>query len=148
MYSRRKGKAGSKKPLVEKKYEWVKYKPKEIEQLIVKVAKNEPISSKIGIILRDSYGVPDVQKITGKSISKILENNKINKKIPDDLANLIRKQLIVIKHLEKNKKDQPSKRGLILTESKIRRLIKYYKRSKVLPKEWVYSKEQAKLLVG
>lgn len=148
MYSRKKGKAGSKKPLEDKKYDWVKYKPKEVEQLIVKVAKNETNIAKVGAILRDSYGVPNIKKITGKSITKILENNKITKKIPDDLAYLIRNQLKIVKHLEKNKKDEPSKRGLILAESKIRRLVKYYKRSRVLPKEWVYSKEQAKLLVG
>ena len=51
------------------------------------------------------------------------------------------------KHLEKNKKDYSSKRGLELTESKIRRLVKYYKKRKVLPEDWKYDPEKAKLLV-
>jgi len=43
------------------------------------------------------------------------------------------------KHLEKNKKDIHSKRGLQLIEAKIRRLAKYYKREGVLPKKWSYT---------
>ena len=39
-------------------------------------------------------------------------------------------------HLEKNNKDQTAKRGLILTSSKIRRLIKYYQRTGRLAPDW------------
>ncbi|HIQ50834.1 MAG TPA: 30S ribosomal protein S15, partial [Nautiliaceae bacterium] len=49
--------------------------------------------------------------------------------------------------LENHPKDLHSKRGLQLIESKIKRLVKYYKRKKVLPENWKYTPEIAKLLV-
>ena len=148
MYSRDKGKSGSSKPLEKKKIVWVRYKPEEIESLVVKIANSGNKSSKIGLILRDSYGIPDVKFLTKKSITKILEKNKIKDNLPEDLSFLIKKQIEIIKHLEENKKDMAAKRGLQLTESKINRLIKYYKKVKVLSPEWKYDKNKAKLLVG
>ena len=53
----------------------------------------------------------------------------------------------VKKHLEENKHDMPAKRGLQLTESKIRRLIKYYKKIKKLPIDWKYDENSIKLFV-
>ena len=50
--------------------------------------------------------------------------------------------------MEKNKKDYVAKRGLQLTESKIKRLTKYYKRVGKLPENWKYDREKVKLLVG
>ena len=147
MHSRKKGKSGSIKPLKKTKPAWVRYSSKEVEQLVIKLAKQEIKPSKIGLILRDSYGVPNVKIITNKSITKILEENKVQLNLPEDLTSLIRKQIKITKHLEKNHKDMPSKRGLQLTESKIRRLVKYYKRTEKLPKEWVYDRSKADLLL-
>lgn len=147
MYSRKKGKAGSKKPLVDKLKPWLNYTPQEIEQLIVKISKTGKNTAQIGMILRDSYGIPDIKKITNKTITKILKEHKLEAKLPEDIANLIKKQIKIIKHLEANKHDMPSRRGLMLTESKINRLKKYYKRIGVLPQDWAYSKEQVKITV-
>ena len=41
----------------------------------------------------------------------------------------------------------PTRRGLLLTESKIKRLTKYYKRIGKLPADWTYSRENIKLLL-
>ena len=147
MHSRDKGKSGSTKPLEKKTYKWVKYKPKEIEQLITKLSKLGKTPSQIGLILRDQYGIPDIKSITKNKLLAILKKNKLNPELPEPLSALIKKEIVLLKHMEKNKHDQPSKRGLNLTESKIRRLTKYYKKKGVLPKDWKYSKEQAKLLV-
>ena len=49
--------------------------------------------------------------------------------------------------LEENKKDFVSKRGLQLAESKIHRLSKYYRKTKVLPADWKYSPDQAAILL-
>lgn len=147
MYSRKKGKSGSTKPLKKTKPAWVRYGSKEVEQLVVKLAKQEVKPSQIGIILRDSYGIPDIKTITKKSITKILEENKVLPHMPEDLTSLIKKQIKITKHLEKNHKDMPSKRGLQLTESKIRRLVKYYKKTGKLPKAWVYDRNKADLLL-
>ena len=49
---------------------------KKIIALVEKLAKQDLSSSQIGLNLRDSYGVPNVKLITGKSISEILKNAK------------------------------------------------------------------------
>lgn len=148
MHSRKKGKSGSTKPSKMSKPTWLRYKDKEIEQIILKLAKEDKTASQIGIILRDSYGIPDVRIILNKKISQILKENKLNDELPEDLKALIKKELLISKHLELNKRDMAAKRGLQLTESKIHRLSKYYKKVGKLPETWRYSREQAKLLIG
>jgi len=148
LYSRSKGKAGSKKPLDAKKQPWVSYSNEEIEKLIVKLAKSGLTASQIGLNLRDRYGIPDVQVITSKKISQILKEHGALPKLPEDLISLIRREIDLAKHLETNKKDTSAQRGLILTESKIKRLVKYYKAHKMLPLTWEFSRENAKLLIG
>ena len=56
--------------------------------------------------------------------------------------------MVLVKHLEKNKKDMVAKRGIQLTSSKIHRLAKYYKRKGILPQDWKYDREKAKLIVS
>ena len=148
MYSRKKGKSGSTKPLKKTKRVWLRYSDKEVEQLIIKLAKQGNSQSKIGVILRDTYGVPDVRIVLNKKIGKVLEDNELKPKLPDDLMALIKKELNLIKHSEINKKDMSAKRGLQLTESKINRLVKYYKKKGILDKNWVYDRNRAKLLVS
>ncbi len=148
MHSRKKGQAGSKRPSKEKTQSWLTYSAQEVEQLVLKLGKAGNSSSKVGILLRDAYGIPDVVKVTGKKIMQILKEGKQAPELPEDLIQLIKKQTLLIKHIEKNKTDMASRRGLLLTESKIRRLTKYYQRKKVLPKGWTYSAEQAKLIAG
>jgi len=146
MYSEKKGKHGSTKPVRKTAPTWLKYSPSEVENLVVKLAKEGNPSQKIGLILRDTYGIPSVRTITGKKILTIIKNAGLNPSIPEDLKNLIKRVLQIIKHLETNRKDMTAKRGLQLTESKIRKLVKYYKAKKVLPEDWTYSTEQAKFL--
>ncbi|MDD5331318.1 MAG: 30S ribosomal protein S15 [Candidatus Nanoarchaeia archaeon] len=148
MHSRAKGKSSSKKPSKKTKPVWMKRDTKEVEQLVVKLANKGETSSKIGIELRDSYGVPDVGLITGKKITKILEEHKLLKKLPEDMIALIKREILIAKHLENNKHDETAKRGLQLTISKIRRLMKYYKKVGKIPQDWKYDREQAKLIVG
>lgn len=147
MYSRRKGKSGSKRPVKKTKPIWLRYGSKETEQLVIKLAKAGKTASEIGIILRDSYGVPSVKAITNKKITQILEENKLMQKLPYDMLALIKKEIAIMKHIDMNKKDMTARRGLILADSKIRRLVKYYKRIKKLPADWKYDKKNAKLLL-
>ncbi|MEM5866491.1 MAG: 30S ribosomal protein S15, partial [Candidatus Aenigmatarchaeota archaeon] len=104
-------------------------------------------SAEIGMILRDQYGIPDVKAITGKSISEIMKEKNVYPEIPEDLLNLLRRAVNLRAHLEKNKADKHSLRGLQNLESKIKRLGKYYVRKGILPKDWEYSPERAKLIV-
>lgn len=146
MYSRKKGKSGSNKP-IKKGAVWVRYKPKEVELLITKLAKEGKKASEIGLFLRDSYGIPNAKAITGKRIMQVVKEKGLAKQLPDDLVNLITKSVNIRKHLEENHKDIPALRGLQLTESKIRRLVKYYKRVKALPADWKFDAKSVKLYV-
>ena len=56
--------------------------------------------------------------------------------IPEDLYHLIKKAVAIRKHLERNRKDKDSKFRLILVESRIHRLARYYKTSGQLPAVW------------
>jgi len=147
MHARRKGKSGSTRMIHRSSHPtWSALKPREVESRILDLAKTEKSSSEIGIILRDQYAVPDIKIATGKKISRILEENKMASEIPEDLKNLISKALKIREHLDSNKKDVFNKRNLQLTESKIRRLTKYYHTTHRLPEAWKYNPKQAKLL--
>ncbi len=127
---------------------WVKYSPEEVEQLVIELRKKGYTTAMIGTILRDQYGIPSVKAITGKKITKILEEHGLAPEIPEDLMNLMRKAVKLRKHLQKHKKDIHNARALIIIESRIRRLVNYYKSTGKLPKGWNYSPELAERLVG
>lgn len=146
-YSRDRGSSGSKRVLNKDKSIWVGYKPKEVEMLIVKLAKEGKSSSEIGITLRDSYGIPSVKNLTGKSITKIMQEKKLLPQLPEDLTNLMKKALDIRDHLKNNHKDTTAKRGLELTESKIRKMVTYYKKKGALEETWKYNPKNAKLYV-
>ena len=148
IHSRKKGKSGSTRPPRLEKPVWVERSGKEVENDVVKLAKKGHSKSMIGTILRDSHGVPLVKVITGKRISVILEENDIESPLPEDLSNLVKKALNVRNHLEDNHKDLEGKKGLQRTESKIYRLIKYYKKTKVLPQDFKYDPEKIRTLVA
>jgi len=145
MHSRKKGRAGSKKPAAPAK--WVEYKDKEFERLVLKLNNDGLNATEIGKTLRDQYGIPSVRTITRKTITQILEENNLLPTIPEDLFNLLKRAVVLRDHLVKNKKDYTSKHGLELLESKIRRLVKYYVRKGRLAKDFTYEPEKAKLLV-
>merc|ERR1712227_640452 len=67
--------------------------------------------------------------------------------IPEDLYCLIKKAVSVRKHLEKNRKDKDSKFRLILIESRIHRLSRYYKLAKTLPANFKYESANAAAMV-
>lgn len=137
LYGHGRGKARSHRPL-NLKPEWLKLSAKEVEQIIIQLAQKGVGEGKIGLILRDSYGIPSTKAITGKTIKKILQENieEMKSKVPYDLFNLIKNLKRLKKHFETNKKDMSAKRGIQLFEAKIRRLQKYYKKRKILPENW------------
>jgi small subunit ribosomal protein S15 len=147
MHSGAKGKSGSTKPSKKAVPSWVKYKPKEVEILVTKYAKEGKKPSQIGMYLRDEYGIPDVKILTGKTITQVLKEKKMLSEIPEDMLALMKKSVLLRKHMDENKSDFSAKRGLFLTDSKIRRLAKHYKKSKVLPAEWKYDPEKVKIYV-
>lgn len=145
---RKKGQSHSTRPANPQPPIWLIFSPEEIEMLIVELARKGYGPSMIGIILRDQYGIPLVKPILGKKITKVLEEHGLAPEIPEDLMMLIRKAVNLRRHLEEHPKDLHAKKGLLDLESKIRRLVKYYKRVGKLPKDWEYSPEKVKLLVA
>ncbi len=77
MYSGKKGKSGSKKPVKKRRLTWIRYSGKEVEQLVIKLAKQGKSQSEIGMILRDTYGVPSVRDLLKKKLNKILQEDKL-----------------------------------------------------------------------
>ena len=68
--------------------------------------------------------------------------------IPEDLYCLIKKAVQVRKHLDKFRQDKDAKFRLIMIESRIHRLARYYKKSQVLPPNWRYQSATASTLVS
>lgn len=145
MYARKKGRSGSHRSPSKKKPDWVDYDKDEIAKLIDKLASEGHGSAKIGLMLRDQYGIPSARSF-GIRISKSV-SKKHQKPVPEEMYNLMVKVVGLHSHLEKNKKDTKNKHAMELMESKIRRFGKYYVKKGRLPKDWKYNIEQAKLLV-
>lgn len=104
---------------------WLKFDEKDIEAVVLKLAKQGHTSEKIGLILRDSYGIPTT-RILGKKMSQILKENKLYK--DSNLLNLEKKQQVIKQHLEKNKQDKKAKRAFTIISARIAKLKKYEKR--------------------
>jgi len=104
---------------------WLKITDKELEAVIVKLAKQGLTSEKIGLELRDKYGIPST-KVSKKKIGQILKQNELYEDAT--LKNLEKKQASLRKHLEKNKQDKTSTRALTIITARIAKLKKYKKR--------------------
>ncbi|MBS3090718.1 30S ribosomal protein S15 [Candidatus Pacearchaeota archaeon] len=104
---------------------WLKRSKEEVESLVVKFAQEGISSEKIGLILRDTYGIPTTKIIAGK-ITEILAKHNI-KQESADLLNLKKKAEKLKSHMEKNKQDKVAKRGFQITHAKITTVEKYYK---------------------
>ncbi|CAG0880382.1 unnamed protein product [Cyprideis torosa] len=127
---------------------WLKLEPNEVKEQIYLLAKKGLTPSQIGVILRDSHGVAQVRFVTGNKILRILKAKGLAPTIPQDLYYLIKKAVAIRKHLERNRKDKDSKFRLILVESRIHRLARYYKRKGVLSPTWKYDSNTASALVA
>lgn len=137
----------SSKPVRESAPAWVPMLPREVESKVVELAKEGKQPAVIGLILRDSYGIPSVQEVTGKKVVQILRDAGITGKLPQDLQNLVRRAIHLQEHLSGNTNDLHNLRGLELMEARIRGLAKYYKGRGELPADWDYTREGARLLV-
>jgi len=145
MPKQEKGKSHSIRPVSRRPPTWCRYQPEEVEAFVIKLAKEGNSPSRIGTVLRDQYAIPLVKPITGKTITKILQEADLAPAIPEDLANLIRKAQGLAVHMERNRKDLHNKRAMQMIEAKIHKLSRYYKREGVLPPNWKYEPKIASL---
>lgn len=148
MHSTGKGMAASAIPYSRKTPSWFKLSVDEVEEQIIKYARKGLTPSAIGVVLRDSHGVPQVKFATGNKILRILKSNGLAPEIPEDLYHLIKKAVNMRKHLERNRKDKDTKFRLILVESRIHRLTRYYRQAGILPPTWKYESATASALVN
>ena len=148
MYKSRRGKSGSSKPFVKEAPEWSNTDAAAVTQLIVDLGKEGHSSASIGTILRDQHAVPNVRLVIGKRIGSVLAENNIGGTYPEDMMNLMQQAVGIINHLGSgNHKDLHNKRALEITESKIRRLAKYYMAEGRIPSEWRYKRDELRLMV-
>lgn len=68
--------------------------------------------------------------------------------IPEDLYHLVKKAVSVRKHLERNRGDKDAKFRMILIESRIHRLARYYIKKQQLPPTFKYEAATASTLVA
>lgn len=145
---RRKGKSKSAVPYKRSPPSWLNINNDDVEELIAKLARKGLKPSQIGVVLRDWHGIAKVKGVTGSTILRLLKKMGLQPELPEDLYHLIKKAVSVRKHLERNRKDKDSKFRLILIESRIHRISRYYKRSKKLPANWKYESSTASALVA
>ncbi|CAI49693.1 30S ribosomal protein S15 [Natronomonas pharaonis DSM 2160] len=147
MHSRRRGSSGSDRPTADEPPEWSEVDEDAIEDRVVELAEEGYDPSQIGLKLRDEgvqgVPVPDVKLATGKKVTEILEENDAENELPEDLRNLMERAIRLREHMDRNPGDAQNKRALQNTESKIRRLVDYYRGDK-LDEEFTYSYEDAK----
>mmetsp|Transcript_156577 Transcript_156577/g.480373 ORF Transcript_156577/g.480373 Transcript_156577/m.480373 type:complete len:152 (+) Transcript_156577:32-487(+) len=148
MHSPGKGISRSSQPYRRSVPSWQKLTADEVKEKIFKLAKKGLKPSQIGVLLRDADGVGSSQRLTGNTILRVLKSKGLAPTLPEDLYCLIKKAVNVRKHLERNRKDKDAKFRLILIESRVHRLARYYKTVRLLPPTWKYESATASALVS
>lgn len=107
-----------------KKPVWLKYTEDEVKEIILKLAEKSPelTSEKIGLVLRDNYGIPST-RIYNFKISEVLK--KAGKYKSADLVNLSSKKAKLESHIKTHIHDQRTKRSLIITKAKLKKREEY-----------------------
>jgi len=145
LHSHRHGKSHSIRPVTPSTATWVKQNPAEVEELVIKYAKEGLKASEIGIKLRDQHSIPLTRHVVKKTVTEILEQKGIKPDMPEDLNNLVTKALGLQKHLKEHGSDRRNVRSLELLEAKVHRLSSYYKKIGRIPKTWKYKAVIAQL---
>ena len=83
IHARHRGRSGSSPQTRKENPKWAP-KAKDVEKEIIKMSSEGLSTSQIGIALRDTHAVPSVKLATGKSILKILQENKVSPSLPED----------------------------------------------------------------
>ena len=148
MYGTGKGISKSSMPYKKVPPRWLNIDSSEVVKQIEALAKKGYKPSQIGVILRDNFAIPQSRLLTGAKILRVLKKKGIAPESPEDLYHLMRKAVSMRKHIEKNHRDKDSKYRLILIESKIHRLVRYFKLTKQLPANWKYDYQTALALVS
>lgn len=145
MHTHRHGKSHSIRPATLRIPPWVTQGPAEVEELVIKYAKDGLTPSQIGIKLRDQHSIPLAKPIAKKAVGQILQEHDLMSDMPEDLDNMVKKAVGLQRHLKANKGDRRNIRSLELIEAKVHRLSVYYKRVGRIAKNWKYKSVVAQL---
>jgi small subunit ribosomal protein S15 len=104
---------------------WLKLSEEEIKKIIAELMQKEQQPAKIGIILRDQYGVPTT-KVYGKKLLKIMKELGYNVQI--ELKNKEKKVERMKEHLKENITDKKTKHKLQKAQSNLNIVRKYWKK--------------------
>jgi small subunit ribosomal protein S15 len=102
---------------------WLKYTEEEVKAIILKLANKGLTSEKIGLVLRDQYGIPK-SGIFNIKIRKVLQEK--GKFQNPDILNLNEKLRRIEAHYSKNKQDKKSHRALAITQAKLKKRTDYH----------------------
>ncbi len=149
MHTKKKGKSKSRKPIIESgaKIEGAEQDNSKIVQIAVAYAKQGMPPALIGEKLKKEHNTPYIKHMLGKRLEEVLKENGVAESMPYDMLALMKKAVMLRKHLEKNKQDVSNRIRLGRIEAKIWRLTKYYISKGVLPNGWRYNPAQAELIV-
>ncbi|KZP09722.1 hypothetical protein FIBSPDRAFT_914028 [Athelia psychrophila] len=115
---------------------WLKTTPDDVVEHTIKLACKGLTPSSIGVTLRDSHGISQVRFVTGNKILHMLKSNGLAPSIPEDLWFLVKKAVA------------DSRFRLILIESRIHRLARYYKTKQQIPPTFKYDSATASTLIA
>ena len=147
LHSKKKGKAGTKRPKSKAAPDWSAAKKEDISESILKMAREGVPAARIGLTMRDQYAIPNLRATLGMSLKQFLVKEKALPEYPDDLLSLVKKAVRMANHIKASKNDVHNQSKLLHVESKIHRLVKYYSSKGMLPASWRYDREKAALLV-
>lgn len=136
MHCAGKGQSISMKPLSSTVPSYMAKPIYEIKKDILAHANKGMAPSAIGNLLRDYYGIGNAEDILGQSLLSFCKENNCAPIIPEDLSSLVEKSNSIRQHLLAHKKDSDAKYRLILINSRLHRLIRYYKEKGALPGNW------------
>lgn len=101
---------------------WLKYTEEEVKGIIIKLGNKGMTAEKIGLTLRDQYGIPRV-KLYGFKIKEVLKEKD---KYEDPNVHNLKKSLDkIINHYKKNKGDKKAERSLIITRAQLKKREEY-----------------------
>ncbi len=101
---------------------WLKLSEKEVEDLVLTLAKQNITTEKIGLILRDQHGIPTT-RVYGKKISQIIKQAGLEPK--SAFYNAEKRVESLKKHIAKNKQDKKAGHAFINASATALKLKKY-----------------------
>jgi ribosomal protein S15P/S13E len=112
----------SEKPL------WLKYTQEEVKAIIIKLANKGLTAEKIGLVLRDQYGIPKISLLNLKMKKVLEEKEKYQEPNIINLKNQVNK---IIEHTKRHNHDQVARRALIINKSQLKKREDYQKESEI-----------------